>query len=405
MQFRFALSSYNEERDIQNTGSTTERHEEDDVDTLSLGLDWQKALGTEHLLTWGLDVSNDDVDSYRNDTNLDTGAVTPRPGAFAPDSRYTTLGLFAQDEVLAFDPYFLTLGARYSFYDFSFLDSASDTGVDGSFDAFVMSAEAARDVDEGVTLTATIAQGFRAPSLEDLANTSSFAGGTEIGNPNLQPEKSLTGEVGAAVRKPMWGGTLAGFYTHIDDLIGRSLLDEGDPTTTGDETYLRDNTGEAAIYGLEAALDLKLVDPASPYSFVTNLAWVIGREYGETTDPLTGEVSDYSVPYRRIPPLNGRVGFRYQGAYTRNHLDWAELYMLWASSQDALHPFDETDPRIDPQGTPGWTTLNLDLGGVITERVDWTLGFHNIFDKSYRVHTSGIDAPGAAVVIGLHANF
>jgi outer membrane receptor protein involved in Fe transport len=58
--------------------------------------------------------------------------------------------------------------------------------------------------------------------------------------------------------------------------------------------------------------------------------------------------------------------------------------------------------------------LNLDLGGPLGggsrrpgtgldgARSRWTVGVHNLLDHRYRVHASGIDAPGLNVVLGLH---
>ena len=64
-----------------------------------------------------------------------------------------------------------------------------------------------------------------------------------------------------------------------------------------------------------------------------------------------------------------------------------------------------SDPRIDPEGTPGWNTWNVDFGGATSFGADWWIGFHNILDRRYRVHASGFDAPGVSVVVGLRATF
>lgn len=404
-QANLSFRQYAEEREIQRLGSTLETMERDQTDTVGLDLDWVRELGEAHLLTWGFDGSTDDVDSTAQGLDLETGETVPDSGAFAPGARYSALGAFVQDEVLSLDPWFLTLGLRYSYYDFSFQDRDSLERFEGDFDTLVASAEAARVIAPGYMASATLAQGYRAPNLDDLANDGSFAGGTEFGNPDLEPEESVTGELAFTADRPLWGGTAAVFYTYIDDYIGRTLLDEGDPSETGDEVYLRSNTGTAEIYGVEGSFRVQLFTRESPYSFVSYIAYAYGRQFDPAVDPATGEQPQYDVPFRRIPPLHGRVGVRYDGKRVWNFIRWAEIYTMWAATQTDLHPEDETDPRIDPDGTEAWITLNGEMGGPVVKDVTWTAGVHNALDASYRVHGSGMDAPGAALVLGVSASF
>lgn len=405
-QLRLSLREYEERRDRQGTGSSTLRQETDEVRTAGIGIDWTRALGEAHRLTWGIDFEHDDVDSSRTDTNLSTGVSTSRAGTFAPSSAYDSAGVFVQDELLSLAPWYATAGLRWSWFDFSFDDRASGEEVSGSFDALVGSLEIARELGPDWLLTAGVAQGFRAPNLDDLANDGVFGGGTELGNPDLDPERSLTYDLTLAVEKPLWSATAGGWFTRIDDWVGRVLLDEGDPGESGDELYLRANTGEAEIWGLEGSFALKLGGEASPCSLATRAAYARGQQYDPAEDPTTGERPLYDVPFRRIPPLHGRVGLRYDARVARPWLDWAELYVLWADEQDRLHPEDVSDPRIDPNGTAGWATLNADVGGPLGQaRARWNAGLHNILDQAYRVHSSGFDAPGIAFVFGLSASF
>jgi outer membrane receptor protein involved in Fe transport len=116
------------------------------------------------------------------------------------------------------------------------------------------------------------------------------------------------------------------------------------------------------------------------------------------------------VPFRRIPPLHGNVVLRWDGVEREQRVDWAELAFVWAATQDELNPDDESDPRIDPDGTEGWAVLDFDLGGPLGDpatvsggraRASWTLGVHNLLDENYRIHGSGFDAPGRSLVVGL----
>ena len=73
--------------------------------------------------------------------------------------------------------------------------------------------------------------------------------------------------------------------------------------------------------------------------------------------------------------------------------------MLFAGAQDRLDDDDRNDVRIDPQGTAGWATVNLRLGWQAREWLRLQADGRNLLDQDYREHGSGVDAPGAGVVL------
>lgn len=396
MQLRLSLRTYEEHRKQLKVDRTVYAYERDDIQTFGVGADWRKTIGENHVLTYGLDLDHDDVDSDRRDTDIDTGATTWGDGSFAPNARYTQAGVFVQDELLGLAPYYLTLGLRYSWFTFDFDEVGTGVNESGDFDALTASVELAREMPEDFFVVATLAQGFRAPNLNDLAQDGNFAGG-ELHNPDLVPEKSLTAELSTEVNKPRWSAAATVFGTYIDDYIGRSSIDEGNPGETGDEIYQRSNSGYARMWGVELIANAMLIPKREDWKIGASAAWVRGREYGEA--PLDG------VEMRRIPPLNGRVWLRNEPDALWEHLGFAELSVVWAARQDELHPEDQTDPRMNPTGTPGWATLNIDVGGAIDTWSHWRLGVHNLLDQHYRVHASGVDAPGISLVAEVTLGF
>lgn len=403
-QTRASYRTYTEERLKRGTGSTTQTSERDVTHTLGLGADLQKVLGEDKILTAGLDLEQDTVDSERTDVDTGTGVPTAADGAFAPRARYLRNGVFVQNEFLDVGGFDATLGARYSFFDFAFDAFPSVGGPPGSgeFGAFTASLQVGRDLSDATRLTSTLAQGFRAPNLDDLANNGTFAGGEELANPNLRPEESLTAEFALDTRGDTGGGWSAAgavFFTRIDDVIGRVLTDPGDPMVPGDETYMRANVGEVDLYGFECSLRGRLGEDSPLYAVAST---TLTRS--EQRDPtLPGGES----AVRRIPPLFGRLALELRPEEPSRFwagLTWADLELRWADDQDDLHPQDVLDPRIDPNGTPGWAVVNLDFGGPLPAGAgdsSWSLGVHNLFDRRYRVHGSGFDAPGLGMIFGL----
>lgn len=103
----------------------------------------------------------------------------------------------------------------------------------------------------------------------------------------------------------------------------------------------------------------------------------------------------------RIPPLNGRVGLLYRSGPKV----WIEPFFRFSSPQDRLSNRDLTDPRINPNGTTGWTTASLRLGWILSQYLTLHGTLENMFDQPYREHGSGINAPGKNVVVALEGRF
>jgi len=55
--------------------------------------------------------------------------------------------------------------------------------------------------------------------------------------------------------------------------------------------------------------------------------------------------------------------------------------------------------RIDPAGTNGWIALGARLYWEPDPKWQLSLTLDNLFDEEYRVHGSGLDAPGRGVSV------
>jgi hemoglobin/transferrin/lactoferrin receptor protein len=55
--------------------------------------------------------------------------------------------------------------------------------------------------------------------------------------------------------------------------------------------------------------------------------------------------------------------------------------------------------------TPGWFTIDLRAGVPLGETLSLETGWTNVADRNYRIHGSGIDAPGVSVHAALRWRF
>ena len=133
----------------------------------------------------------------------------------------------------------------------------------------------------------------------------------------------------------------------------------------------------------EMGVDVRVTDALSARA-VLNYTWGEQEVAGSDAEPAD-----------RIPPLNGRVLFTYDSGRDYRLESWARF----ADAQDRLSARDVRDSRIDPQGTPGWIVVGARLQKEIATNWRLSIAADNLLDKRYRVHGSGLDAPGRNFMI------
>ena len=233
-------------------------------------------------------------------------------------------------------------------------------------------------------LFAGVNQGFRAPNLSDLTRLDT-ARSNEIQTPStaLDPEEFVAVEAGAKTRWDRASGSVSLFYTLINDGLIRTPT--GRKTAGGQREVQVTNVGDGYVTGFEATAEIEVV---ADWSLFGNVAYLYGRQ--DTFPTSSPEASREWID--RMMPLNGVAGVRWN-----SQLDpfWAEISMRWFAAQHKLSPRDSIDTqRIPPGGTPSWVTLNLYAGVNLGENFSLGVALENLTDETYRVHGSGVTAPG-----------
>jgi hemoglobin/transferrin/lactoferrin receptor protein len=380
---------------ITSAKPSVERQHDDEVRSTGVVVQLGSTAPGRQLFTYGAEYYHDSVTSTRTDVTIQTGATKGEKGTFADGATYRSIALFVQDEVEVSTALSLALGLRYNEFRLNAISrdaAAGSVTVDSNPSALTSSAYGQYRLTPHVSLVGGVAQGFRAPNVDDSTIVGSFGGGFEVPASNLAPERSLNVEAGVRVQHPLVTGDLRYFESRFDGLIQRVAstfrdlpymdLNGNDVRDPKEESvYQRHNTGSALIRGIEAQARGPI---ARGWGWSANLGWC----YGE--DSVTGD------PLRRVPPLKAVVALR----WSNRRGAWVEGYGILAGRQDRLAPGDLTDPRIRPTGTPAFATANLRAGLDVARRLRVTIAVENLFDATYRLHGSGIDAPGRTLVVG-----
>ena len=76
-----------------------------------------------------------------------------------------------------------------------------------------------------------------------------------------------------------------------------------------------------------------------------------------------------------------------------------------AGTQDRLSARDLSDARINPFGTGGFVVYDTHFTWRHSINGQIRLGVENIFNKKYREHASGLDAPGGNYHVSYYTDF
>jgi hemoglobin/transferrin/lactoferrin receptor protein len=357
---------------------------------LIAGIDiWQRKLKTERekfirkevFATDSLVNPVDTIDLVRGETPI-------------PESEYTSGGIFFQDEVMLFDSLIqVSFGGRYdlihvhnkktldptylkmngslvepppnqriTFSEQSVINQSWSTNLGLLFNA-------TNDLD----FTLTLGRSFRSPSLEERYKFIDLGNKVRVGDPNLEPESGYSVDVGFRLWKNDLNIRANLFLNKFSDLIVEKNSQYVYEYTTGPEAGTTDtlpalinsNVDKSRLYGFDMKLEYKLFENAVLHGMI---AYVRGEEIKNNANlPL-------------IPPLNGRVGFKY-------HVP--DLLTLDLTSV----MYDKQDKVAEGEtATDGYTLFDL---SVYSEPISFNGGnmkfiggVENIFDKAYQNHLS-----------------
>jgi outer membrane receptor protein involved in Fe transport len=217
----------------------------------------------------------------------------------------------------------------------------------------------------GVTATLQVASGYREPTLSDRYFRGVSGRGFVVGNPDLDPERSV--QVDAGIR---WSGArsrvaLYGYHYRINDLVERFR--------NGADFNFR-NRGEAIVKGLELETTTRLL---------RDLELIAGAAVarGEADDAPIDDIAPSTLHATLRWAANDRSAFIGASAYGR-------------------------DERPGPVETTraGYTTIDAGMGWRFTELIELRVVVRNLANAQYYGSADAVAAfaPGRSITIGLN---
>jgi len=204
-----------------------------------------------------------------------------------PDSKYKSLGFFAQDDAALFDEIlFFTLGVRV---EKIFVSGESTLNplyeiangkinytpkgqkviwnkikADEISDSWNLGLK--YSCTENLDLTLSIGYSFRSPSLEERFQYIDQGSYVRLGDPTLKAEKGKSADLGFRYYTSDFKLVSSIFYNHFKDLVA-----EIQGTFEGKNAFVKTNIGKAQLYGF---------DLHSEFNFLNNYTFHITASYG-----------------------------------------------------------------------------------------------------------------------------
>lgn len=360
---------------------------ENTLDTTGVLTQFNFELSDTNLLIAGIEFNVDDLDATTDtiqSTTSPMGTTTTRTIVDA-EAKQTTFAAFLHDEQTIGENWILGAGLRYSRIE-NELTSTNDPNIptkDTDFDSFVGTLSAVFTGVKDTAFRALYSSGYRAPNLQELYMGTSHGGTTTtLSNPDLDPEKSNSYELGVRYSTNKTDVDFAVFYSDAEDYITTQEID------TDIQQYT--NVDEAKTMGAEVSAKAYAGD-FTPY--ITGA--YVRRKY---------EFENLSTYKTNTPAITSRVGLLYDKQISQKFLIGTDVYARYSDKAEQLIRSTGVVEKTD-----SYTTLNLAVTGTYYYKDDrrFMVGVEalNIGDENYEVAKVGVPEAGRHFIFKVSADF
>ena len=231
-------------------------------------------------------------------------------------------------------------------------------------------------------LRASVYQGFRVPTLNELYRVFRVRSDVTVANPNLVPERSIGGELGIEQRWGPFQGRFTGYWNDVKDLVANVTLATPLPDCPpGTTCRQRQNLDLSRIRGLETELTLR---PSPEWRLLASYIFTDAKVVNAPQQPgLEGN------RLAQVPQHGATLGVSYENP------QW-----LTASAMARfIGPQYEDDQNTLRLGS--YWVFDLFLSRRLAKWAEIYLGIENLFNTTYSVGRSsdGVVSIGAPLMV------
>ncbi len=250
---------------------------------------------------------------------------------------------------------FAQLGVQWGILSTELSGRYDDT--DGQYGRWTGSFGAGLALSESTQLFTSVGNAYKVPSFNDLY----FPG---FGNPDLEPEESISTEIGLRHQLESWQFSVTGYRTEIEDLIAF------DPVL-----FIPVNVDEARIKGVEFSVDYRDSD------------WVAGADLDwMQTENVKGNNAGNELPRRPQRKLS---------------LYADRSFARWSIGGELLFVGKTYDDLANNRELGAWQTLALRASVDLTKNLVLKARVDNVFDKQYETASFYLE-PDRSFLLSLH---
>jgi outer membrane receptor protein involved in Fe transport len=326
-----------------------------------------------HSLTAGAELWQRSISSGRETYKLGNDTILEEVPL--PNSSFTSAGVYVQDEWRVV-PQFTTLviGGRYDgiqvhndlTYDTLWLKyrgqitTPSNRSIlwrenTSNTRSWSVNAGIQQNILEYLDVSLLSSTAFRTPALEELYAYLTNTTPPHVGNPNLQPEKSISFDCGVHFHIQNVSLTADMYYNTYQNLVGDTL-----GSFDGAPAYLKANIGKARIYGYELSLE---VAPIDAFKIHSSLSYT------------RGEDTKNNANLGQIVPMKGSL----EAKYLVKEIGTLRMDCELVDNKTNLAK-SETSTSSYALLNAGFTTTSIEEFGA---RITLSTGIQNIFNRAY----------------------
>ena len=420
----FAYQNIEESRINRKFGSLEKSFREEQVEVYSFNGDFTVPLAKNRDLTYGVEVSYNDVNSnaYGKTLQISGDEVL----GFDDDLSFTVQSRYADGG----SSYFST--ALYADYRQDISKNATlNTGLRFTYtnlqatwkdDTFLVLPEGVNLSNKAVTATigyihklnnywqlnAVVSSGFRSPNIDDVGKIREKNGDVTVPNISLRPEYAYNTELGIQKyfnnRRFKIGANI--YYTLLRNYIYREdYVYEGSNTIIydGEEANVvaNVNKGNAYVTGFTVSYQGKLHKNFTTSGSVT---FTEGRTYDtdENLSSIPPVFGNFDMNYVN-DKLEAGINLRFNGRKNINDYNLEEG--IDNQDESPVVNAEATEDSAIYYGTPSWITIGAFGKYKVNKNFTLQARVNNIFDKHYKEFASSISAPGRDLSLSLFINF